>query len=169
MKKWIPGLLLLCVLFSLRGSASAEEVNTDKMVQLIFYEQEPVEILTEGDPAKVDSLVLGLDLKEIYYTFDTLLPVGGTADENVRILSVMYTAGESGQPIIWYQNETKVNRSHLYQENIPIPLVGRQKLWIGVTSETGTRARIYQIDRKSSETEDTLIDFYLNLFEEYGR
>ncbi|MCR5004508.1 MAG: hypothetical protein K6A77_01255 [Clostridiales bacterium] len=169
MKKWIPGLLLLCILFSMRGAALAEEVNTDKMVQMMFYGQDPVTVVTEGDPCRIDSLALGIPLKTMYYTFDTLLPVGGTADENVKILSVMYTAGESGRPIIWYQNESQVNRSHLYQENIPIALVGRQKLWIGVTTDQGTTARIYMIERKSSETESTLTDFYLNLYEEYGR
>ena len=169
MRKWIPGLLLLCVIFSLSGAAHAEEVNTDKMVQLMFYGQESVEILTDGDPCQIESLALGIPLKNFYYTFDTLLPMGGTADENATILSVMYTAGENGRPIIWYQNETKVNRSHLYQENIPVALVGRQKLWIGVTTEAGTTARIYTIDRKSSETEDALTNYYLNLYEEYGR
>ncbi len=169
MRKWILGLLLLCVLFSMRGATLAEEVNTDKMVQLMFYEQEPVTVLSEGDPCRIDSLALGIPLQSMYYTFDTLLPVGGTADEDAKILSVMYTAGEGGRPIIWYQNETQVNRSHLYQENIPVALVGRQKLWIGVTSEQGTMARIYMIERKSSQTERTLTEFYLNLYEEYGR
>ena len=169
MRKWIPGLLLLCVIFTLRGAAYAEEVNTDKMVQLMFYGQEPIKILSEGDPCQIESLVLGIPLKELYYTFDTLLPIGGTAEDGATILSVMYTAGENGRPVIWYQNETKVNRSHLYQENIPVALVGRQKLWIGVTTDAGTTVRIYTIDRKSSETEDALTNYYLNLYEEYGR
>lgn len=164
MRKKVFFFLCICLLWSLPIGLMAVEGGREDPV--LGGDQ----LLMEGPANEILSLTLSQDYADhTYYTFDKTLLLSGTAEAGALVRVLVYTLDEGSEPILWYQEEKEVGPSGLFQENVSLSLIGKQWMLIGVEDSSGQASRIYEIERKAEDTLEELIDYDLNIYEDFGR
>ena len=169
MKKRLCVFAVLCLFTAVFCVRSKAEENTilDQVLTLLYERPATVEVLAEEPSDTI--LALKLRKTPMAYTFASEMPLSGTAQPGDQIEIAVFTVDESGHPILWHHNSILIGASGLLQEKVPLTLTGLQRLLIGVTHEDKTAVRVYAISRKSEAVLEQLLNYDLNLYEEFGR
>ena len=166
----VAGLLCAAAIFLSLNVQAVEKTTLDQVLGQLYERPASVQILEDEDLGRIASLELSNEPDSgIIYTFDSNIEMSGTAEKDDRIDIAVFTVDADGSPIIWHRNSTVIGASGLIQERIPLTLIGLQHLLIGVTHDEKTSVRVYEINRKSDQVLDQLLNYKLNLYEEFGK
>ena len=168
-RRMIIGVLLLLLMLLPAPAMADEDPINQQVLRLLYGDKASELVMLEDAGDEILTLQLQLTLKPgMNYTYEDSWMLNGTAEAGDKIGVLLYTISENGKPIVWYTKETTVGISGLYQEKVPLQLLDTQHLLITVRKEGVLEGREYQILRKSEEICTELLEYELNLYEEYG-
>ena len=170
MKRKIWIWILLLMLSVIPGTASAGEGSMqEQAIRWAFGENLPEVQMLEDEGQEILSLKLHQALDaDMNYTYEDGWMLTGTAEPGTHVGVIVYTESEKQSPIVWYDQETVVGASGLYQEKVPLQLLDMQHILILVRNDNVCAGREYLVVRKSEDICTELLDYELNLYEEYG-
>ncbi len=134
-------LMMTSALFSDTLRAQEEEPPYKNIMEQIFEEGAPeMKLCTGGNASRIDSLKLSQKMGQTpYYTFSGERLLSGSADPGDLVVTAVYTKSDSGRPIIWYDQTTVIEEAGVYEESVPLQLIGTQWLMVAVRSGTEWR------------------------------
>ena len=98
------------------------------------------------------------------YTFTEQIAFVGEAEAGTNLVLCVYTVDDQNNAAIWYHAETLVGPSGVFQENVPLPRIGRQFLMV-LTDYGGQGEGVcYEFYRNSEDVCRQLLDYTLNIY-----
>ena len=167
-KKTAMVLMMVCLLMLPQSAAWGNGSIEDQILQEIYGEKWMATDLIDRPSGTILSLELFQEMSEGVYTYEETWMLTGKAKPGTRISLIVYTISEAQTPIIWYTQETTVGASGLFQKEVPLRLLGKQYMMIAVQQQEQAAACIYELHRKGETVRDQLLEYELNLYEEYG-
>lgn len=167
-KKTAMVLLILCLLLIPQSAAWGKGSVEERILQELYKGKEISADLIDTPSKTLLSLELYQEMEGKVCTYEDAWMLTGKAEPDTQIHLIVYTVSETQTPIIWYMQEMRVGSSRLFQKEVPLRLLGTQYLMIAVQQQEEAAACVYAMDRKGETVRDQLLEYELNLYEEYG-